>query len=329
MKKKLSVILITLGTASMLCGFDSAETAESILLKQQDAIENVSSTDTHMAINADIAIDFAGASLKATANGGIDVEVLMEEPAMKLEGSIDVLSPLLAQENTYDFKVYMKPKDSGTSDVYVYYANAVTGESNWDHDSDETIEISQLLNTSATADMNGLSKLGIEFTLAPEAADVDGTECYELSAMIDSTAFSASLDEISELTGEDPFEDENAAMAMEILEGLKINLTYYIDAETFLPIKMHLDLNDSDPSAIEELVTGYVTTAMESEEDLSITILLNDVSVDVETAYDTVTEIAVPDEALAAGSSVDVVPDDVEVEIGTAVETVTEASAQQ
>lgn len=329
MKKKLSVILITLGAASMLCGFDSAETAESILQKQQEAVENVSSTDAHAAINADIAIDFAGASLKATANGGIDVEVLMEEPAMKLEGSIDVLSPLLAQENTYDFKVYMKPKDSGASDVYVYYANAVTGESNWDHDSDETIEVSQLMNTAATVDMTKLSKLGIEFTLAPEAADVDGTECYELSAVIDSAAFSAVLDEISELTGEDLSEDESVSMAMEILEGLKINLAYYIDTETFLPIKMHLDLNDSDLSAIEELVTGYMTTAMGSEEDLSITILLNDVSVDVETAYDTVTEIEVPDEALAAGSSVDMVPDDVEVEIGSAVEAVTEASAQQ
>ena len=319
-----------LGTASMLCGFDSAETVDSVMQKQQEAAAAVTSTDAEITVNADVAVNLDDATLTAKANGTIDVEVVLAEQAAKVEGSIDVLSPLLAQENTYEFKLYAKPNESGAIEVYLYTADSVTGESEWEHDSsaDMGINLNDLTSTATTITVDQLAQLGINFTLAPEAADVDGTECYEVSTVIDSTTFSTILTAASALSGQDLTADESVAMAMEILDGLKINLAYYIDTTTFLPVKMHMDMNDSDLAAIEQLLSAYITSSMQSEETIAVTIALNDLSMDMTSVYDTITEIVIPDEALYAGSSADVIPDEVEAEISTAVEAVTEAAAQ-
>lgn len=330
MRKKLFAVLMMLGTASMLCGFDSAETVDSVMQKQQEAAAAVTSTDAEITVNADVAVNLDDATLTAKANGTIDVEVVLAEQAAKVEGSIDVLSPLLAQENTYEFKLYAKPNESGAVEVYLYTADSVTGESEWEHDSstDMGINLNDLTSTATTITVDQLAQLGINFTLAPEAADVDGTECYEVSTVIDSTTFSTILTAASALSGQDLTEDESVAMAMEILDGLKINLAYYIDTTTFLPVKMHMDMNDSDLAAIEQLLSAYITSSMQSEETIAVTIALNDLSMDMTSVYDTITEIVIPDEALYAGSSADVIPDEVEAEISTAVESVTEAAAQ-
>lgn len=330
MRKKLFAVLMMLGTASMLCGFDSAETVDSVMQKQQEAAAAVTSTDAEITVNADVAVNLDDATLTAKANGTIDVEVVLAEQAAKVEGSIDVLSPLLAQENTYEFKLYAKPNESGAIEVYLYTADSVTGESEWEHDSsaDMGINLNDLTSTATTITVDQLAQLGINFTLAPEAADVDGTECYEVSTVIDSTTFSTILTAASALSGQDLTADESVAMAMEILDGLKINLAYYIDTTTFLPVKMHMDMNDSDLAAIEQLLSAYITSTMQSEEAIAVTIALNDLSMDMTSVYDTITEIVIPDEALYAGSSADVIPDEVEAEISTAVEAVTEAAAQ-
>lgn len=328
MKKRLSAVLIAIGAVSMLCGFDSAETAENIMQKQQEATASASSTDASISLNADIAVDFAGAPLKAAANGTIDIEILTQEPALKLEGSVDVLSPLLAQENTYDFKLYMTTREHGTPDIYLYYGDSVSGDSVWDHEVGEGINMNDLFSLTSAVDLDSLSSLGIDFTLSQEAVDVDGTECYELSTVVDSSTFSKVLEKASSLYGQDLSENETVSMAMELLDGLYINISYYIDTASYLPVSMHVDMNDSDLSVLEALASSYVTSMMGSEEELSVSITINDLSVDVATEYNTITEIVIPDEALYSGYSTDVIPDSMEAEISSTVNSITSAVAQ-
>lgn len=327
MRKKIFTAALLLGMSSMLCGFDQAETVESILQKQQEAAAAVSSTSSVVTVNADLAIDLSGAALKTTTSGEIEFDLIPSGPDFRLEGSIDFLSPLLAQENTYDFQLFLKTDEAGGADVYVYYANAVTGESYWDHDSAKGVDVRSLMSLSSSINSEKLAALGIDFTLAPEAKENDGTECYQLAAVLDSSTFAAVLDKTSELAGQDLSADESFASAMQLLEGLKINLSYDIDTETFLPVGMHLDLNDSDLSVIEELVSSYLTSAMSSEEPLTVSIALNDLSVNAVNTYDTVTEITVPDEALAADPSPDVIPDETEAGLVSVLDAVA-SSAQ-
>ena len=55
MKKKLLLGLTVLGAASMLCGFDSAETADSLYQKMLDATTDASGASMSMEMNLDAA----------------------------------------------------------------------------------------------------------------------------------------------------------------------------------------------------------------------------------------------------------------------------------
>lgn len=315
MRKKLLSAAVLLGITSMLCGFDQAETAESILQKQQEAVSAAESTSASITINADVSIDLAGAALTAAANGEIALDILSEGPDLRLEGSIDALSPLLAQENTYDFRFFVKNNAYDSPDIYVYYSNAVTGESYWDHDSAKGVDVDSLIRLSSSLNAEKLAALGIEFSLAPEAVENGETECYQLSTTLDAAAFSTLLTKLSELSGQDLSANESVILAMKLLDGLKINLSYDIDTTTFLPVSIHLDLNDSELSTVEELLSSYLNSAIGGDEPLTVGISLNDVSVDAVTTYNTVSEIIVPDEALSADASPDVIPDETEAEL--------------
>lgn len=137
---------------------------------------------------------------------------------------------------------------------------------------------------------------GLTFTLAPEAATVNGTECYELSTVIDSSTLDTVLKKVSELAGEDLTSDQDVAMAMQYLDGLKLNITYYVDAATYLPVSMTMDMNDSDLTVLNSLIAS----ALASEEGTSAELVLNDFSINATTSYGDVAAITVPQEAIDA-----------------------------
>jgi hypothetical protein len=140
---------------------------------------------------------------------------------------------------------------------------------------------------------------GISFELAPEAADVDGTECYLLSTTLDASSLETLLDKSAELTGEELPEEFSTYLAL--LDGLKLDMDYYVDTTTYLPVKMHMDMNDSDLSIINQLITAQFANFTSDEATSSTAeLVLNDLSIDAVYTYGDVAEIVVPDEALAA-----------------------------
>ena len=76
MKKKLLLGLTVLGAASMLCGFDSAETADSLYQKMLDATTDASGASMSMEMNLDAAINVSDgttdSSLGITMSGTFD-----------------------------------------------------------------------------------------------------------------------------------------------------------------------------------------------------------------------------------------------------------------
>lgn len=328
MKKKIFSIFAMLGTASMLCGFDNAQTADSIIQKQQEAVASATSVDADIAVNADIDIDFAGAQLSALADGTIDLALMLDGPALKIESSFDLLSPLMAQEDKKEYKLYITKNDAGSPEFFIYEADSVTGESNWDHNTEEGVNLDVLMSSIPTITPEKLSKIGISFDLAGEAATIDGKECYHLTSVVESSTFTALVFELSELTGQDITVSENYDMVRSVLEALRLNIEYYIDADTYLPVQMHLDLNDSELDIFEQLLETYVSTVITDEENLNIELLVNNLSADITTTYNTVSEIVVPQEAIDAGAEKDTIPDEVEAEMAGAIENLTEISGE-
>ena len=110
--------------------------------------------------------------------------------------------------------------------------------------------------------------------------------------MIDSSTLDTVLKKVSELAGEDLTSDQDVAMAMQYLDGLKLNITYYVDAATYLPVSMTMDMNDSDLTVLNSLIAS----ALASEEGTSAELVLNDFSINATTSYGDVAAITVPQE---------------------------------
>lgn len=303
MKKKLLLGLATLGAASMLCGFDSAETVDTLYEKMNAASASAESMSAAMTLNLDAAVNVSDgttdSSIAVAANGDFNVDYLMNPFAMKMDGAMKVSS--LGQDQDMTMKAYYVTDENGEMKMYIYAEDSATGTGEWQVETVEGVNINELLEASKNNAMgiSDMAEWGITFELAPEAADVDGVECYLLSTTLDSATVSTMLSKSSELIGEDLTADPNVSMALSMLDGLKINLQYYVDAATYLPVKMHMDMNDSDLSTINQLIAASMTSS-DSESTTTTELILNDLSLDMAASFDAVDLITVPEEALAA-----------------------------
>ena len=297
MKKKLIFSAAALLAASMLFGFDSAETADSLLQKMNEASKNANGVSMHMDMNIDagLSISFADSETPSTIGLGLtsgsDIVAKMDPFGMTMDGDINL--NMLGQGETIKMQMYMVSDEEGKMDMYLYQENSTSEESGWTHQQQNLgINIKELQEASASIDY---SEWGINWVLDPAPADVNGTECYYLSTVIDAETLKTIMSKTEELAGESITGDENVDMVLSMLDGLKLKIEYYIDTTTYLPAKLHMDLNDTDLSALDQ----YAAMALgEMGEGSEIHIILNDFSVDADTNYGDVADITVPQEAL-------------------------------
>ncbi len=302
MKKQLLTGLAIVAAASMLCGFDSAETLDSLSEKMAAAEVDMKSMSMGMDINLDAALNMSDGTtsnnMPITAAGSLQIDYTLDPIAMKMDGSIDVAA--LSDGQTTPIESYMVTAEDGTMTTYM--KDPVSGS--WQAQSDSTgIDIKALMDSTAgqSVSFSEMSEWGLNFELAPEAADVNGAECYLLSCTFDSAALNTILQKASEMTGQDLTADENVSLALSMLDGIVLNIEYYVDASTYLPAKAHLDLNGSDFSTLNALIGQTMVSVLgESAASTTFDLVLNDCSFDATIAYNTVDEIVIPDEVLAA-----------------------------
>ena len=305
MKKKLVLGLAVLGTASMLCGFDNTQTANDVLQKTQDATKNVAGATMTMKMNLDGALNVSDGSttstLQAKLTGNFDLAANMDPYGMKMEGNVEM--SFFGQNQTVDLEMYGLTNEDGAFDSYIYTKDSASGEGQWQHTTDSSIDYSQLINLSNSFNVSDYADWGLTFELAPEAAEVDGKECYLLTAVIDKDALNTLINKSSELTGEDLSSDTDVSTALAYLDGISLKLQYYIDTTTYLPVSMHMDLNDSDLTNLNALLAGALASS--SDDTSTAELVLNDLSFDISCTYGDAVDITVPDEAIQAAQDVE------------------------
>ena len=299
MKKKLVLGLAVLGTASMLCGFDNTMTANDVLQKMQDVSKDTTSTTINMKMNLDGAVNVSDgsttSSIAGKVTGDFDMAATLDPFAMKMEGGVDM--SFFGQNQSMKLKTYGVTNENGALDTYTYAEDSATGEGEWTHTTDSSIDYKQLISLSQSFTVSDYADWGLNFELAPEAADVDGKECYLLTAVVDKDSLNTLINKTSELAGEDLSSDEDVSAALAYLDGISMKLQYYVDTTTYLPVSMHVDLNDSDLTNLNALLAG---TLASSEDNSTAELVLNDASFDMTCSYGDAVEITVPDEALQA-----------------------------
>lgn len=308
MKKKLLSGLVILGAASMLCGFDSAETLDSLSAKMNEASADIKGATAEATFNLDAAVAISdgttNASLGVNANGGLNYLFSMDPFAMKAD--VDLTFSALGSGEQIKEEIYAVTDENGAMKMYMNVTDPGTGVDQWIVQTIEDLNINELIATAGTQTMSfsEMADWGITFALAPEAADVNGTECYLISATIDSASFQTLLQKSEEMTGQDILSDPNVSMVLSLLDGLKINVEYYVDAATYMPIKAHIDMNDSDFSMISQMLNGILgATASDDAPASTIDLTVNDVSMDLSMNYGEAQTITVPQEALDAEAS--------------------------
>lgn len=323
MRRKLILGVLVLGAASMLCGFDSAETVDSLSQKMQEANSSLEGFSADINFNLDAVLNISDgttdSSVPVTADGTIAADYAMNPLAMKADASVNVSALTTNQSITEE--MYMVTDESGVLKMYVKVQETADDPGSWVVSSADDMNIAEIMESSAnaSASLGDLADWGITFELAPEAADVNGTECYLLSTVLDSSTINTILTKVSETSDiEIPAE---VSTYIALLDGLKLNLDYYVDTTTYQLVKMHMDMNDSDLAMINQLITAGISGMVSDEAPASTAeLVLNDLSLDALCSFGAAPAITVPDEALAAETSGEAVSlDDLASAAGDAV----------
>lgn len=300
MKKKLVLGAALLGAASMLCGFDNTLTANDVLQKMEAVSKDATSTTIDMSMNLDGGVNISDGTTTSSinANIGADYSMAVNLSPLAMQMDMDMNLSVLGQNENINLKIYAVTNDNGELEMYTYTEDSTTGESEWAHETDSSMDYNQLLELSNSFSVSDYSDWGLNFELAPEAVDVDGTECYLLSAVIDKDSISTMLSKLSALSGEDLTADEDVALILAYMEGIVLRMDYYVDTASFLPVSMHMDLNDSDLTTLNALVAGLLASSDDGSSTAEL--VLNDCSIDAALSYGDPVEVTIPEEALQA-----------------------------
>lgn len=304
MKKKLLAGVIALGAISMLCGFDSAETVESISDKMNEAIAACDGFSTTLAINVDgeVALDDGSStsSIGLVASADFEADYILNPPmSAKVSGTVSY--SVLGTGDEMELDTYIVPDEAGNMMTYSHVVDKTSGDDEWTATS-MGMDVASL-GELATKNVNftELEPYGISFAVAPDAYDVDGTECYLLSTTMDVNTINSVMNVASEMLGQDLAGSEDVATVLALVDGLKLDLEYYIDVETYLPVYIHMDMNDSDLTAINALINSLLGSAGSDEAPATTaSLVINDLSFDMVPSYGAAPEIVLPEEALNA-----------------------------
>lgn len=300
MKKQFIAGLAAIAAASMLCGFDSAETLDSLSEKMADAGSSVESMAMATDFSLDAALKISDGSTDVntaiTASGPLEVKATTDPAACSTTGSIEFSA--ISSGQTIQFESYTVTDEDGA--IKTYIKNPEDGT--WTVQTADGLDIGKLLTSvsSASAGFSQLEDWGVTCELAPEAADADGTECYLVSAVIDASSLDTLIQKASEMSGTDLEASSGLSQVLPLLDGLSLKLEYYVDAATYLPVKLHIDMNDSDLTGINQLISTFMGGMGDEENPSSAELVLNDLSIDAALSYNDVAEITVPEEALSA-----------------------------
>ncbi|MDD3796056.1 MAG: hypothetical protein PHE06_08845 [Lachnospiraceae bacterium] len=307
MKKKLLISAVILGaSAMMLTGFDSEATVDDVIKNYTEAGKNAKefSAAIDLAAKASVSMtsETSGTSTMSMGmSGSLNAAYLMDPLSMSVDGSLTVDAMGVGQDMT--MQMYTVTGDDGGLDSYVKATSSNAEESTgWEYSSVEADEVKQLTDLMTGNDFD-LSQLPFTFTLGDSAVDVNGTSCYQLLATMTYDELKPFLIEAMSAAGEeDELDEDGWSMVDAIMSGFVINMEIDIADDTYLPAKMHIDMDGSDFTAISQL---FAYSMAESAEDGSLTlpeIALDVSSLYIDAVYDYTTpvDITVPADALLA-----------------------------
>lgn len=305
MKRKLLALTLALSMCSFPVYAEDAATVESVLQGMQEYSAGVNSTAATMTMNMDAALKISSdeapeTSIPVTLSGDFDMKFLQDP--MQIAATTSLKIAAMGQSEDMNMEMYMTVSEDGSSMDSYAKVIAEGEDSGWQHSAVDMEEMLNALNISSidelksmqTDKLNGILPIDYTLTEADDAYHLEGILSFsDMMPFIEASMSAQGLD----------MADEEMALVESMLGGFKMDMNYVIDKETYAAKTCHVDFNDSDLSVFNSMLSQMVGGLFSSEDGSSsanVSFVLNDLSMDMDFAYDTVDSIEIPEEALSA-----------------------------
>lgn len=298
--------LVCAASFGLLTGFDSAATAEDVLAKYSEASKSITEVASDVTLDADVDLEIPEmeTSFKITANGDMDIAATIDPLNVSALTSVNVSA--MGQDMNIGLDMYLVTMDDGTLGMFMKQDMGEGAE--WSYTPSESpVSMDELKELIAKANVD-FSQLPITFTLADEAVDVNGKECYELTSSLTPDDLVALVQYAAKYAGDIAGEEvpvteediESVAAMASYIQGLLLNITLDVDAETYQAMRCRIDLDGTDWTAIAPIIASFMDMTDEEGAPYTLNITANSLYLEYVYNYDEPVAIEVPEEALAA-----------------------------
>lgn len=250
MKKKLMVLAMALGLSVAALTGCSKPTVESLIDDMYE--KEIDSMTAEMDMDIVLTIKMNNVSMDVSVGGNIEMQASGltsdGEMALYMDGDVDMTTP--GGSNDVGFALYMQMDD----DTYVAYVYDETTDT-WYTAETDADEIADAMDEAFSEEMQDASKemnenmrsiLKENGELAEDTEDVEGEECYVITATIDGKDFVSILEPMEDML-DDVMED--AGLDFDLLSWFKycsMDVTYYISKDTGYLVSSEIDMADWD-----------------------------------------------------------------------------------
>lgn len=315
----LAVAAVSVSSFLMLSGFDSALTAEDVLNKAQEANADLNEFTADVNGTADVVLDVAagGQTTSMPMNGSMDMNIQYSLSPFQcaLTGTYAGDASAMGLSGEAGIEMYMVPDENEAMMIYARVTGV--GDDSWQAvkmPEEYSANITDWIEKGKTGDLTALGEaLGIDAEalqndmlasaqLAPEAVNVNGKDCYELTIPVSGSQIYDVLSKMAEANPGMGVDQSALPILQMVLNTIHVSFVADYDVETFKPVYAKIDLSESDFSMIAQIVGSMMFSSASSESEAApqIQLTVNALNMDMTYDMESPVSIEVPDEALNA-----------------------------
>ena len=293
MKKIVALALVIVMVLGLMAGCGEKPMDAATLVKK---IDEATKNTTAMAFNMGMEFDLSIAVTGMTLDMGFDMDMVMEYnldmSAMHTAGTMTIEAMGMNEET--GIESYMVKE----GDKLISYTYSPEGEL-WMKTEEDLAE----MQSSQEAMMDLALKFddipAEKMSLAEAQETVDGKSCYVLTVNIDGAMMQESFGGIMSILGGEEMEGlDLSALEDTDLSALNMVAVYYVDAATFCPVQIKMDIQGLG-EVMNEVLGGLMGALLAGDESMELTIDVPKCAVTMtEMKYNDVQVPAVPQDAL-------------------------------
>lgn len=300
----------------LLSGFDSSLTVEDITGNMQTSMMERGGMSCDVVGTADASIDVTagGETQSLPISGSLDysIQMTVEPFAMAISGSAAGDASAMGMSGGIELEMYMLELEDGSGVMYMrlpqgedtaWHAAALS--SDYMESTVGAVKAAFSGDTQAAAKGMGLDlsalqeKFGADAQLAPEAVNVNGIDCYEITQTVDGDTLYGAVSEVLSAMPQAGIDSSSLAAFQMLFSGIRMDTVTDCSVEDFAPVYASVDLSGSDFGMIAQMFGAMTGQSQDASQIPEVKVNVN--ALNVAMNYSEAPEqIEVPAEALAA-----------------------------